>query len=77
MRRRTINIQSDCRAVTEEYKELLHQRQLLKNKLEYLKEQLRTPGLKERFYRVAPAPGQGATLFQLNQMQSTLTAPGR
>jgi hypothetical protein len=59
----------------EKYKQLLAEQEILENKLAYLREQLRTPGLKQRFYPVGASPSQGAPVLQFNLLQSTLTRP--
>ncbi len=59
----------------ERYKQLLADKEILENKLAYLREQLRTPGLRQRFYPVGPSPSQGAPVLQFNLLQSTLTRP--
>jgi hypothetical protein len=58
----------------EQYKQLLDEELTLENKLEYLNEQLRTPGLRQRFYPVGPAPTT-TPLLDLNLFQSTLGRP--
>lgn len=55
----------------EEYKQLLSQKQLLEDKLAYLGEQLRTPGLKQRFLSVGPAVSPGSALLPFNLIQGT------
>jgi hypothetical protein len=59
----------------ERYKQLLTEKETLESKLAYLREQLVTPGLKQRFYPVGPSPAPASPLLQFNLQQSTLTAP--
>jgi hypothetical protein len=59
----------------ERYKVLLADKEALEDKLAYLREQLRTPGLKQQFYPAGASPAPGAPVLQFNLMQSTLTRP--
>ena len=55
----------------ERYKQLLDEKQSLEGKLAYLREQLITPGLKQRYYSVGPAVSPGAALLPFNLIQGT------
>jgi hypothetical protein len=57
----------------ERYKQLLKERQSLSNKLEYLREQLRTPGLKNPYSPAAPTPLQITPFLGFNLANTTLT----
>jgi hypothetical protein len=58
------------------FENLLKERQTIESKLQYLGEQLRTPGLKQQFVPVAPLPNQGSPLLQFNMLNNTLTGQG-
>jgi hypothetical protein len=55
---------------------LLKERQTIESKLQYLGEQLRTPGLKQQFVPVPQLPNQGSPLLQFNMLNNTLTGQG-
>jgi hypothetical protein len=55
---------------------LQQERHTLETKLQYLGEQLRTPGLKQQFVPVSSLPNQGAPLLQFNLLNNTLTGQG-
>jgi hypothetical protein len=59
----------------EKYKALLAEQQTLQDKLAYLREQIRTPGLKQQFYPAGPPSSSGAPVLQFNLLQDTLTRP--
>jgi hypothetical protein len=54
---------------------LLAEQQTLQDKLAYLREQIRTPGLKQQFYPAGPPSSSGAPVLQFNLLQDTLTRP--
>jgi hypothetical protein len=58
------------------FQNLLKERQTIEAKLQYLGEQLRTPGLKQQFVPVPPLPNQGSPLLQFNMLNNTLTGQG-
>jgi hypothetical protein len=58
------------------FENLMKERQTIESKLQYLGEQLRTPGLKQQFVPVAPLPNQGSPLLQFNMQNNTLTGQG-
>lgn len=58
------------------YQKLQQERTILEAKLQYLGEQLRTPGLKQQFVPVPSSANQGAPLLQFNLLNSTLTGQG-
>jgi hypothetical protein len=59
------------------FQNLLKERQTIESKLQYLGEQLRTPGLKQQFVPVAPLSNQGSPLLQFNMLNNTLTGQGQ
>jgi hypothetical protein len=60
----------------ERFQNLLKERQAIESKLQYLGEQLRTPGLKQQFVPVPSLPNQGSPLLQFNMLNNTLTGQG-
>ncbi len=62
--------------VFQRFQELQQERRTLEAKLQYLGEQLRTPGLKQQFVPVPSLPNQGAPLLQFNLLNNTLTGQG-
>jgi hypothetical protein len=59
------------------YQQLQQERRRIEAKLQYLGEQLRTPGLRQQFVPVPSLPNQGAPLLQFNLLNSTLTGQGQ
>ena len=57
----------------QQFQRLEQERSKIESKLQYLGEQLRTPGLKQQFVPGASLPNQGAPLLQFNLLNSTLT----
>jgi hypothetical protein len=57
----------------QQFQQLQQDRSKIESKLQYLGEQLRTPGLKQQFVPVPSLPNQGAPLLQFNLLNSTLT----
>jgi hypothetical protein len=53
----------------EEYRNLLTEKQTLDDKLVYLREQLRTPGLKQRYMSLGPSISPGSALLPFNLIQ--------
>jgi hypothetical protein len=56
---------------------LQQERRTIEAKLQYLGEQLRTPGLKQQFVPVPSLPNQGSPLLQFNLLNNTLTGQGQ
>ncbi|HXY37120.1 MAG TPA: hypothetical protein VEI07_23025 [Planctomycetaceae bacterium] len=57
------------------YRRLTREVESLSGKLDYLQHQLKTGGLKNKYYRPAPAPEAGAGLLPLKQILSTVPGP--
>jgi hypothetical protein len=60
----------------EEYKNLLTEKQTLQDKLVYLREQLRTPGLKQRYMSLGPSISPGSSLLPFNLIQGATVPQG-